>query len=110
VGDLATLLPAGGVAVAFVVLIGYLIHGNRLDRRDYRQAIKDADREVEEERARNRGLQQQLDDERAQRRLAEDIAGRATAGLDRANEEIASLKLRVRNLEEQLVRGTGAPP
>jgi cell division protein FtsL len=110
VGDLTTLLPAGGVAVAFVVLIGYLINGNRLDRRDYRQAIKDADAEVEEERARNRNLQRQLDDERAQRRLAEDIAGRATAALERSNEEIAQLKLRVRNLEEQLARVTGAQP
>lgn len=91
-GDLATLLPAGGVLVALALVIGYLINGNRLDRRDYREAIRQADAEAETERVRNTDLQRALDREREDRRKAQDAAAAATSAANRATEEIAALR------------------
>lgn len=91
-GTVASLVPAGGVAVVLALVIGYLINGNRLDRRDYREAIAQADREAEAERRRNGDLQRELDRERDSRRKAEDTAAKATAAADRATEEVAVLR------------------
>ena len=107
-GDLASLLPAGGVAAAFVIVIGYLINGNRLDRREYRRAVEEADERTEAERKRNVELQRQLDAEMAMRRKAEDTAARAAAAMERAADEIKALKDRVGQLETQLKRVAGA--
>jgi HAMP domain-containing protein len=108
VGDLVSLLPAGGVAVAFVILIGYLINGNRLDRTEYRKAVEEADDRTEAERIRNVDLQRQLDAERELRRKAEDTASRAASATERAADEIKALRERVGDLERQLARVAGA--
>jgi hypothetical protein len=77
VGDLATLITAGGGAGAFVAVIVYLLGSNRQDRREYQEAIDKAEARADKADARSEGIQQALDEARSARRVAEDRAALA---------------------------------
>lgn len=71
-GDLATLLTAGGGLGAFALVITYLLNSNRQDRREYQDAIDKAEARADRAEARTGDLDKALDDARARRREAED--------------------------------------
>ena len=73
-GDLATLVTAGGGVGAFVSVIVYLLSSNRQDRREYQEAIDKAEIRADAASARAEALQTALDEARAARRAAEDQA------------------------------------
>lgn len=89
-GDLATLVSAGGGLGLLAVVIGYLLNSNRADRREYQEAVDRAERRADEADARVRAaegrteaLQQAVDESRAGRRAAEDRAALAERELAR---------------------------
>jgi len=108
VGGLETLLPAGGVAGILVVIIGYLLNANRVDRREYRQDLDALDGRLETERRRYAQLQLNLDEERDRRRTAESTAARAVTAVERATDKIAALEERTRSLEAEVRQLRGA--
>jgi CHASE3 domain sensor protein len=84
VGDLATLVSAGGGLGLLAVVIGYLLNSNRADRREYQGAVDRAERRADEAEARTtaaeqraEALQQTVDEARSGRRAAEDRAALA---------------------------------
>lgn len=86
--DLATLLPAGGIATTLAVVIVYLLNSNRLDRAE-RRLERDEDRkamaslrtdhdaQLASLRERLDALEKEVDDERRRRLDAEDKAAAA---------------------------------
>ncbi|MFI6266167.1 hypothetical protein [Micromonospora sp. NPDC051006] len=84
--DFAALLPPGGLGAVGVggTLLGvviYLLNANRVDRREYQDAIDRAEKRADEAEARRReaeakaeGLQEVVDEARKARRAAEDQA------------------------------------
>jgi chromosome segregation ATPase len=95
VGELATLLPAGGLGAvgaggALLGVVIYLLNANRVDRREYQEAIDRAEARADAAEARLRaaesrmdGVQQALDEARTARRAAEDKAALAERELGR---------------------------
>jgi hypothetical protein len=95
VGDLANLLPAGGLGAVgvgglLVMVVLYLLNANRVDRKEYQEAIDKAEARADAAEARRAaldarmdGLQQALDEARAARRAAEDKAALAERELSR---------------------------
>ncbi|MBM0274144.1 hypothetical protein [Micromonospora tarensis] len=87
--DLATLIPAGGLGAVSVggtllAVVVYLLNANRVDRREYQDAVDRAEARADAAEARRAtaearvdGLQQAVDAERAARRTAEDRAAAA---------------------------------
>lgn len=89
-GDIATLVTAGGGLGAFVAVIAYLLSSNRVDRREYLDAIDRAERRADEAAARQaaaeeraEGLQLAVDEARTARRRAEDWADELARQLER---------------------------
>lgn len=83
--DLSALLPGGlgavGAGGLLVTVVFYLLNANRLDRREYQEAIDRAEARADAAAARTaaaeqraEALQRALDDARAARRAAEDRA------------------------------------
>jgi hypothetical protein len=93
--DLAQLVPAGGLGAVgvgglLVMVILYLLNANRVDRKEYQEAIDKAEGRADAADARRialearmDGLQQALDEARAARRAAEDTAALVERELDR---------------------------
>ncbi|MEV4384402.1 hypothetical protein AB0J68_01535 [Micromonospora sp. NPDC049580] len=93
--DLATLIPPGGLGAVSVggtllAVVVYLLNANRVDRREYQDAIDRAEKRADEAEARRAAaegrmdeLQQAVDAERAGRRTAEDRAAAAERELQR---------------------------
>ncbi|MEE6259151.1 hypothetical protein [Plantactinospora sonchi] len=83
-GDLASLLPAGGfgavgVGGLLVTVVAYLLNANRADRKEYQEAIDRAERRADDAARRTdaaeqraEALQQAVDEARRTRRAAED--------------------------------------
>lgn len=72
VADLATLAPAGGVALTLAVVIGYLLKSNAADRAAYQEATDRAEERFDEMAERLRRVNAALDVEIDARRKAED--------------------------------------
>lgn len=72
-GELGTVLPAGGVAVTLAMVIGYLLRSNAVDRRDYQDAVDRINKRADEMEARLNVAQSALDGERQARRHIEDL-------------------------------------
>ena len=86
--DIATLVPAGGLASVIVLLVGYLLRQIVSDRADYRaqivaeqQRTAAAEARTDAERVRAREAQIETDAERKLRRAAEAEAAVATSRL-----------------------------
>lgn len=73
-GDLATLATAGGGLGVLAWVIFYLLNANRVDRREYLDAVDRAEKRATAAEERAEGLQIALDEVRAARRRAEDRA------------------------------------
>lgn len=101
-GGLETLLPTGGIGATLVAVIVYLLRANTTDRRDYREAIGAWQDRWDESVIRYRELQTLLDEQREQRRKAEDVAARATIAAERMSVELAALQHEVQLLRTQL--------
>lgn len=98
--DPTQLIQQGGipaVLAVLVILIGYLLNSNRLDRKAYREAVADADRRADAAEARERLKQQELDKALADKRAAEDREAKMAR-------EVASLSERVDHLSGEVAR------
>lgn len=86
--DLGQLLPAGGLGAVgagglLVLVILYLLNANRVDRREYQEAIDKAEARADKAETRAEALQLALDEARSARRTAEDKAHLAERELAR---------------------------
>lgn len=72
IGELVPILSGAGVAGALVFVIGYLITGNRNDRKDYRLALDERDVDLAESKQRERDAQKVIDELRKEKRTIED--------------------------------------
>lgn len=81
-GDVATLAGAGGLGILALV-VGYLLNANRLDRKEYGEAIDKTEKRADKAEARAEALQQSVDDARTARRAAEDKADLLARELER---------------------------
>lgn len=102
---LEAILPAlstGGIGATLVAVILYLLRANAVDRRDYREAIDAADNRWDEQITKYRELQVIVDEQREQRRKAEEVAARATLAAERMSAEMAALRDEVEKLRAQL--------
>jgi hypothetical protein len=106
--DVATVVPAGGLATVIVVLVGYLFKQVVADRADYRisLAAEQARTKAAEQRTtaairREEAAQQQVDAERHQRRDAETAAATAVAQLVAAQAIAAMYARELERLKDQ---------
>ncbi|MEU5945147.1 hypothetical protein ABZ793_06240 [Micromonospora sp. NPDC047465] len=93
--DFAALIPPGGLGAIGVggTLLGvviYLLNANRVDRREYQDAIDRAEKRADEADVRRKAAESRVDDlnkavdeARAARRVAEDKAALAERELER---------------------------
>lgn len=86
--DLSALFPASGLAGVgvgglLVMVVAYLLNANRVDRREYQEAVDRAEGRADKADARAEGLQAALDEARAARRVAEDRADQLARELAR---------------------------
>lgn len=82
-GDVATLVTAGGGLGILAFVIGYLLNANRVDRKDYGEAIDRHEKRADKAEVRAEALQQAVDEARAARRAAEDHADELARQLER---------------------------
>lgn len=112
--DLSALLPAGGVLMAVVALVGYMLRTIASDRAEYRarraEYLADteaAEARTETERARVAAAQAVIDEERRLRREAEDDAATALAELAARDVLVRWYAAERRRLEAYLPAPTG---
>lgn len=115
-GDLAALIPAGGVAAVLAIVVGYLLRANHIDRMEYLDAVDRAEKRADEYLSRHRQTQEVLDTERASRRRTEDAlaeAVRELAGLrdtvERQSRRIAEQTEQIEALRAEVARLNGHP-
>ena len=86
------------------LVVGYLVNANRADRVDYRAALAEVRRELDDAEDDRDELHTRLDEERERRRRAEDEATRAIRAMEAAADEIGQLRRTVAELEAEVKR------
>lgn len=116
--DLATLLPAGGIAGTLAIVIVYLLNSNRLDRAERRMerdedrkamaAMRtDYDEQLKEMRARLDTLEREVDEERRLRLEAEARAAAESLRANSAEHMLAMMRMVRGEMDDR--RDPGAP-
>ena len=100
--DWGALLPAGGLGAlttggTLLAVVVYLLNANRVDRKEYQEAVDRAEKRADDAEARRAaaearldGLQQAVDEARNGRRAAEDRAADSARELARYRPDGAS--------------------
>jgi hypothetical protein len=101
VGALEPLLGAGGLGVLAIVIINLLVADFR-NRRHVGTEIGDAEERANKAEQRAEALQLRLDEERAQRRAAEDREAKLGRALAAQSEKVAALSTEIAKLRESL--------
>lgn len=110
-GGIETLLPTlgtGSVGVLLIAVILYLLKNNASDRKQYLESVATWEKQFDDAVDRYRKVQVILDQERDQRRKAEDELARATIAIDRMTYEIAALRAEVKLLRAQIKEMNGS--
>jgi uncharacterized membrane protein YccC len=88
IGTAVTAIGGAGAVGTFVVVIGYLLRQNAVDRRDTQDIIDKANRRTDDMADRLALARTQLDEERDRRRNAEDALARHADVLNRLQNHI----------------------
>lgn len=111
--DLASVVPAGSIAAALVVVIGYLLNGNREDRKVYREALNAevalrvderarSDKDVAAERARAEAAEERIDREMELRRAEQERGAALATEITILTAQVRQQNVKIADLRHQL--------
>lgn len=101
-GDLAPLLGSGSIGALLAVVIFYLLNGNRQDRAQYADLVKDAEARADAADLRRAAAEKQLDHERAERRKVEDDYAKLAREVHGLREQVERLTAQVARLRSEV--------